>query len=314
MLKDFLSPKVDGKNMKELKIIFAGLANAGKTSILRVLDDDFQKISELAPTPGVEYNNYKVLGLNVIAWDLGGQISYREKYLQDYKNYFSKTVVLFYVIDIQDEKTFEESVKYLKDIVDIFPKTDLKDVYVVVLLHKFEIHVQRPEIRTQISDLKEKITTVLSKIPSVFYETTIYEPYSIFHAISDGILHQMSGREVLHQKIKELAEELGSPAATLSSNKGYVYGIWYSNTVKILELAKFYRSTFNLKGLFLNEEEYRQLASSENFGMLVIVFKHKAEPILFSLMVPKSADPESLRTALPKTSNELQKVLNLLKF
>ncbi len=314
VLKGFLSLKVDLKNMKELKMVVAGLANAGKTSILRVLDDDFEKISELAPTQGVEYNNYKVLGLNVTAWDLGGQISYREKYMQDYQNYFSNAVVLFYVIDIQAEALFEESVKFLKDIVDIFPKVELKDVYIVILLHKFDLHVQKPEVRIKVSGLKEKITTVLSKIPSVFYYTTIYEPYSIFHAISDGILHQMSGRAMLHQKIKELAEELGSPAAMLSSNKGYPYGIWYSDKVQILELAKFYRSNFNSKWLFLKEEECRQLACSENFGTLIITFKYKAQPVLFSLMVPNGADLEAIRLALPKQINELQKVLNLLKF
>ncbi len=299
--------------MKELKIVIAGLANAGKTSILRVLDNDIEQIPQLTPTQGVKYNNYKIFGLNVTAWDLGGQISYREKYIQDFKDYFSNTVVLFYVIDIQDEAAYEESVKYLRDIVDIFPKVELKDVYVVVILHKFDLHFQKPEIQLKISGLKEKITNILSKIPSAFYSTTIYEPYTIFHAISDGILHQMSGREVLHQKIKELAEKLGSPAAMLSSNKGYPYGIWYSDKVQILELAKFYRSNFNSKWLSLKEEECRQLIGSENFGSLVLVFKYKDQPVLFSLMVPKEANLESLRTALPKTSNELQKVLSFLK-
>lgn len=300
--------------MKELKIIFAGLANAGKTSILKVLDDDFEEISELAPTQGVKYNTYKMLGFNVTAWDLGGQISYREQYLQDYKNYFANAVVLFYVIDIQDATTYEESVKYLKDIVEIFPKIELKDVFVITLLHKFEIHVHKPEVRTRVNDLKDKISTVLSKTPSAFFETTIYEPYSIFHAISDGILHQMTGREVLHQKIKDMAEEFGVPAVMLSSQNGYPYGIWYSDHVPILELTTFFRSLFNSKFAFSKDNECRQVVCNENFAMLVLIFSHKSERVLFSLMVPKDADLESIRLALPKKINELQKVMMLLKF
>ncbi len=300
--------------MKELKILFAGLANAGKTSILRILDDDFEKISELAPTQGVEYNTYKMLGLNVTAWDLGGQISYREKYLKDYENYFSDTLVLFYVIDIQDAATFEESIEFLKDIVEIFRKMELKDIYVVILLHKFEIHVQKAEIRTRVASIKEKIIAILSKIPSVFFETTIYEPYTIFHAISDGILHQMSGREVLHEKIKHMAEELRVPAAMLNSQHGYIYAIWYSDKVPILDLARFFRTTFNSKFIFSEEKECKQLGGCENFAMLVMLFHFKSELVLFNLMVPKDADLESIRLALPKKINELQKILMLLKF
>ncbi len=299
--------------MKDLKIVVAGLANAGKTSILRVLDNDIEQIPLLAPTQGVEYNNYKIFGLSVTVWDLGGQIAYREKYLQDYKNYFSNTVVLFYVIDIQDEVSYEQSVKYLKDIVDVFSKIELNDVYISILLHKVDIHIRKPEILTKISNLKDKITKLLSKIPSVFYETTIYEPYSIYHAMSDGILHQITDRNLLHQKIKELAEELRSPAAMLSTNKGYLYGVWYSDKAQILDLARFYRSNFNSTGFLLEEEECRQLAGSENFCSLVLTFKLKTQLVYFSVFIPKRVDLESTRTALQKKRDELQKVLSLLK-
>ncbi len=300
--------------MKELKIVMAGLQNAGKTSILRVLDSNLEQIPLLAPTQGVEYNEYKVLGLNVTAWDLGGQIVYREKYLKEFKTYFSQTVVLFYVIDIQDAVLFKESIKYLKDIVDIFQKIALKDVYIVILMHKFDLHVQKPEMQLKISDLKETITKLLSKVPSIFYETSIFEPYSIFQAISDGILHQIDGHELLHQKIKELAEELGALAAMLSTNQGYLYGVWYSDTAKIIDLAKFFRSNFYSTALFLREEECRQLVSSDHFNSLELVFTYKAQPVIFSIMMPKGADLESTRIAVNKKRDELQKVLSLLKF
>lgn len=300
--------------MKEPKIVVAGLANAGKTSILRVLDNNIEQIPLLTPTQGVEYNNYKVLGLNVIAWDLGGQISYREKYLRDYQKYFSDTVVLYYVIDIQDEASYKESLKYLKDILDIFPKIDLKDIYIVILLHKFETHVQKAEMRSKESDLKEKISKLLTKFPAKFYDTTIYEPFSIFQAISDGILHQIPGHDSLHQKLNEVGEELQSPAVMIMTNKGYLYGAWHSNDVHVLDLAKFYSSNFNSAGLFLKEEEEcRQLAGNEHFSSLVLIFMYKAELVLFSLMIPKGANIESKKAILQKKRGELQQFLTLLK-
>ncbi len=301
------------KNLKELKILIAGLSNAGKTSILRVLDNNLEKIPLLKPTQGVEHNKYKVLGLDVIAWDLGGQVSYREKYLKEYRSYFSDAVVLFYVIDIQDDQVFNESTKYLKDIVEAFTKMAMKDVYIIVLLHKYDAHIMIPTLLAKISTLKEKITKLLPKIASTFYETSIYEPYSIFQAISDGILHQISGRELLHQKIKEIAESYNSLAALLISNKGYVYGAWHSKDVQVTELAKFNKTTFDSARLFLEEEEQcKHLAGSDQFDVAVIVFNYKEQIALFSLMVPKGADIQLIKKGLQKRRAEFPQILNLI--
>ncbi len=299
--------------LKELKILIAGLANAGKTSILRVLDDKLEKIPLLKPTQGVEQNKYKVLGLNIIAWDLGGQVPYRQKYLNEYKTYFSDAVVLYYVIDVQDESLFKESVKYLKDILDSFAKMEMQDVYVVMLLHKYDTHIQIPSMVAKVSALKETITKLLLKIPSLFFETSIYDPYTIFQAMSDGILHQMSGRDVLHQKLKELAAEFNAQATIMITNKGYVYGAWHSKDVQITELGVFFRSMFGAVRLFLEEEkESKQLAVSEQSTGVLIALKYKDQVVVCGLMVPKSADISNYKVTLAKKQKELSQMLNFL--
>lgn len=61
--------------MSDLKIIFAGLDSAGKSSIIYSLDKDSQKLAAVTPTLGVEHSatEVKLLGLKVYRWDLGGE-------------------------------------------------------------------------------------------------------------------------------------------------------------------------------------------------------------------------------------------------
>ena len=77
--------------MQPLKILFSGLANAGKTSILKILDNRFEEIPDLAPTMGIAHSVYKVLGLSINLWDMGGQTSYRQKYLLKFEENFQRT-------------------------------------------------------------------------------------------------------------------------------------------------------------------------------------------------------------------------------
>ena len=66
-----------------IKIIIAGLDNAGKTSILTALDKkyDFHKdIISLTPTIRVEYHATEFLRNKTVFWDMGGQKKYRELY------------------------------------------------------------------------------------------------------------------------------------------------------------------------------------------------------------------------------------------
>ncbi len=299
--------------MKELKILIAGLANAGKTSILRVLDNNLEKIPTLKPTQGVEQNKYKVLGLNIIAWDLGGQVPYRQKYLKEYKTYFSDAVVLYYVVDVQDEAGFKESAKYFKDILDSFAKMEMQDVNVVVLFHKYDTHIQIPSMTAKVSKLKEDFTKLLAKTPSLFFETSIYDAYSIFQAISDGILHQMSGRDVLHQKLKDLAEEFDAQATLMITNQGYVYGAWHSKDAQITELGVFFRVIFGAVRAFGSaENDCKQVEVSEHTTAVVTPINYKDDVVLCGLMVSKQADIPSIKAGWLKKREELGQILNLL--
>jgi len=77
-----------------IKVIIAGLDNAGKSSILTALNKkyDFHKdIISLTPTIRVEYQATEFLNNKIVFWDMGGQEQYRKLYQEKQELYFADT-------------------------------------------------------------------------------------------------------------------------------------------------------------------------------------------------------------------------------
>ncbi|MDD1778021.1 MAG: ADP-ribosylation factor-like protein, partial [Candidatus Helarchaeota archaeon] len=122
--------------LSQFKIVFAGLANSGKTSILLNLKREYH--GEILPTKGIERSEMKVLGYTLIEWDLGGQSAFRKSYLQR-KDTFGDTNILYYVIDIHDSQSFEEAFDYFHEIIEIFRETN-QTPKIVICFHKIDLH------------------------------------------------------------------------------------------------------------------------------------------------------------------------------
>jgi hypothetical protein len=104
----------------QLKIIFAGLDQAGKTSIYQktIAGIDPSQLKNLRPTRGVERHSTDFIDIESNIWDLGGQESYREKYLKNPQT-FNETKALIFVLDVQDTKRYQEAYDYFLSIVKI---------------------------------------------------------------------------------------------------------------------------------------------------------------------------------------------------
>ncbi|MFW9972712.1 MAG: ADP-ribosylation factor-like protein [Candidatus Odinarchaeota archaeon] len=161
------------------KIIIAGLDNSGKSSIVLSIVGRMNLINylSLSPTLGPNITNFKSMDSKFNIWDLGGQESYREEYLENFESYITNCSKIIYVIDIQDTKRYELALKYLKSIIDNIQQIKL-DLDIVVFLHKNdpdlrEIH---PEITEEI--IQNLIQKLKNLIPSDYYveiyKTTIY--------------------------------------------------------------------------------------------------------------------------------------------
>ena len=191
--------------MEELiKIVIAGLDNAGKTSILTALDKkyDFRKdIISLTPTIRVEYHAMEFLINKVVFWDMGGQEKYREIYQAKQDLYFAGTDLLLYVIDIQDKERFETSLSYLDMILNHFVKHKI-EIPLIIAFHKYD-----PEIRTNeiiLKDVEALRSSIKTKYPTfkILYQlTSIFDIISIVQLISYGL-------SIFDTKLFELSELL----------------------------------------------------------------------------------------------------------
>lgn len=161
------------------KVVVMGLDNSGKTSIVLNLMDKVNLLNylSLSPTVGVKTKDFQIDGKIFNIWDLGGQKTYREDYLEDFDYYVQSIDKLIYVIDVQDIERYPEALIFLKEIIRRLQKRDLNpklDLYI----HKYDPNLF--EIQPKLTDeiINDLIADVKNIIPDEFFyeifKTTIY--------------------------------------------------------------------------------------------------------------------------------------------
>eukprot|EP00210_Caulerpa_lentillifera_P009705 g9259.t1 len=95
---------------KEMRLLMVGLDNAGKTTIVKRLNNE--DISNTSPTLGFQIKSlaYDQYRLNI--WDVGGQKSLRAYW----RNYYEKTDGLVWVVDSVDVIRLEDCRQELQDL------------------------------------------------------------------------------------------------------------------------------------------------------------------------------------------------------
>ncbi len=160
---------------EDFKIIFAGLDQAGKTTIYKKTMEEMSvnEVQDLRPTRGIERHVHDFLDVDFAVWDLGGQKNYRETYLSK-PEVFNQCKALIFVVDIQDEPRLEEAYEYYVAILRILVNVDpIPKIY--VLFHKFD-----PELRGKLRAIFYKATRMFRKADNILnskfkgYATSIY--------------------------------------------------------------------------------------------------------------------------------------------
>ena len=177
------------------KIMLLGIDNAGKTAITKTLTIKYrgnlqafgQLLQDLLPTKGAVQDQLKVSNVNIILWDLGGQKLYRKIYLKEPERFFFDASAVIYVIDIQDEERFDESLDYMEKIVRIF--SFLKESpYFLVLMHKYDPELElEPRYKIFIQDLSKKVSNTLTEgsIDFEIQNSSVYKDITVFNSFSD---------------------------------------------------------------------------------------------------------------------------------
>jgi GTP-binding protein EngB required for normal cell division len=196
--------------MEQFKVIFTGLANAGKSSILNVLNKQFHKLANMVPTMGVERSLSTILGFQVTSWDLGGQDQYRTEYLTTKQETLLEADLMVFVVDMQDWNNYKESLDYYKKVLEIIKGAD-EHPYIVICLHKLDPEVYN-DYKKNIADIMKLFEEASQEWEYKFFITSIYNRRSIVEAFSFGITQFLPKKKSLDLILRNFiaeAKELG---------------------------------------------------------------------------------------------------------
>jgi len=213
---------------KDYKLVIAGLDNAGKTSSLIALRQKYnfyEKVKKLKPTIKVDYSTFKFLDKNIFFWDMGGQEKYRKIYVND-PIYFSETDYLYFIIDIQDELKFEEAVKYLHAILDIYRDLEYSNE-IVVCFDKYDPKFkQNKEFIDRVEMIKNLILKQNKDMKFKFFNMSYYDIALISKAFSYS-LNKFLNLEHINNDLKQIVDIIGCNHAILYTNTGIIISDHY---------------------------------------------------------------------------------------
>ena len=225
--------------MQGLKIIFAGLDSAGKTSFLNTLEEKYSTLTKMKPTLGPDRREFTIFGFTISNWDLGGQKVYRASYLQpDQKTrYFSQINTLFFIIDVQDANRDDEAFEYLKAIIDALIELDEKP-NIVICWHKCDKDIEsKPEMVTRIQMLEERLAKVVVPFKVKTFKTTIFDKWTLLKAFSQGLVNVSPKAVIIESQLKDFARKTFSSAVMLLDSNDLTLGV-HTSTPELLEVCE----------------------------------------------------------------------------
>lgn len=297
------------------KILFTGLDDAGKTSIILSLQREFSKIAILSPTRGAQKRIFDFLGKEISEWDLGGQLSYRIAYLKNPGKYFDGTEIAIYVIDIQNKPRLPEAISYFKDVIEQFKELEIEPP-IYVFLHKFDPALRRSaqnEMESLVIDLKDKLRA--SKYNEIYYyETSIYDFGSIITAMSEILLSLYPKSELIEKTIHEFAKKVESEGVVIIDDNSLIIGSYYKDDeIKHLLTASMpyfltLHDSFQLTNPMEEQFENRMIVQrfGKNFIFKQITLKKETEPYYLILL---KEDPVFHKEDLESFANLLKEIL-----
>jgi GTPase SAR1 family protein len=214
------------------KILFTGLDDAGKTSIILALQGEFSRIANIEPTRGAQRRMFGFLGKDISEWDLGGQSSYRISYLKNPNKYFAETEALIYVIDVQNRQRMLESISYLSDVVhNLVYELNIKPP-IFFFFHKYDPALTREsynEMNVVIDYIKENLKKIQKYYKFHYYKTSIYNLGSVISAVSEILLTLYPKTDVLQNTVYEYAKKFDIEAIEIIDSNSLIVGSYYQN-------------------------------------------------------------------------------------
>ncbi|OLS14042.1 MAG: hypothetical protein RBG13Loki_2357 [Promethearchaeota archaeon CR_4] len=291
-----------------IKIVLAGLDNAGKSSILLSVNRKFSHLPTLSPTKGSVRTRFDYFGRKIIGFDLGGQKDYRDDYLTRPELFFAETDLLFYIIDMQDPDRYEESGEYFGKIIAAMEKLNLVPK-IVIILHKVDPDLHNSEkinqdlakVRTDFEELARQHTLSIT-----FCTTSIFDHHSIDAMFSIGFRLISSITGIIEKLLVTYYETTSAHAIALLDSENLVLGSYSTNEKEaetLVQTALVMQTLFDVhKKIGFEQRESFEL-SYANSTFLMEKVKDVAEKSYYLWILTK--DLENARKNLPFFKEDL---------
>ena len=218
---------------RKLKIIFAGLDNSGKTSFLLTIDRRYSKLMGLKPTIGVDIKHLETLGASVFTWDLGGQQSSRDKYVNKADIYLYDADLLYYFVDVRDINRLSESMMYFRNVLENIKIYEQKTP-VVIIISKVDMDIrENEEIQESIKNIIEEIEKLSEEkqLNVKYFLTSIFSVFSVLRAFSFGLSQMSPNRELINSNLSTFSKTAGVNIALLMNSQGLVLADYYDEKI-----------------------------------------------------------------------------------
>ncbi|MFX0042302.1 MAG: ADP-ribosylation factor-like protein [Candidatus Hodarchaeota archaeon] len=300
-------------NSEEIKFIFAGLDNAGKTSFLISLRQKYnfyERVKQLKPTINIEYSSFNFLNLYCInLWDMGGQEKFRKIYTNN-PVYFTDTNFLYYLIDVQDELRFEESIQYLSNLLKIFRTLEYSNE-IIICFHKYDPKFKNSEdFVDRIEMIKNLILTQNKELKFRFFRTSYYDISSLSKALSYS-LNKLLNIERLNSKLETIVVNFNCSHLILYTSDGLIISDYYNKIMDTRDFEEIINSKINE-----NLEFFQRLVDQDvKIDERMILSKENTEYVKkFDISIGNEINTFYIGISTPlKTMLELKKELEKLK-
>jgi GTPase SAR1 family protein len=211
------------------KIAILGPPNAGKTSLIRVLRGEFERLAEITPTKMIDRSMIGLMDKLFVVWDFGGQDSYRERYLKDSEALFDSIEYLLYVIDISDDEKSNLSKEYFADILTRI--VDLKYSFkLAILFNKLDPEASNiAELNKKANNLQENFQAIAKQhgFEPKFYRTSIFDQMTVMNAFSE-FLTDSAFRNYMKEILRNYVKDHGMLASLLFSESNFEISSYFS--------------------------------------------------------------------------------------
>lgn len=306
------------------KIAFVGMDNAGKTSIINVLSQNFSNYQAILPTQRVERNQLNFLAKELMIWDFGAQDKYRESYLANPEKYFEAIDIMYFVIDIQDTAKLDTSIQYFRRIIDglefyspnaqialLYHKNDpdaITNIQALQLDQKFYNAVKdRFEYRIT-KAMKENIDS-----PIRTYYTSVHSPLSIIKALSEPLIATSMIKDTVADILGEFIKVYGLKCGMLFTK--YRFELGSAMAEDFTEEERDDVITYFINNIIPSTafELEMSLKGEKMFKMFIdgfeVTYKSHVFPFYLVLVYPKENSFQEREDALTKFKANFKKLL-----